>query len=473
MPDAPSHTAQPPNLRRRYITITAYVLIALTVVVLVWIDHGLKSSPILGYRPANAEWTIATGDFGKSWTGFEETRVVQTLRAETPFPIDDLILSVRRATGVRLTPARWRTYLGRRFVASTSPDGSGWSARPGLLLRGLSLVHSTFFATSLGDDMHSFGALAYTLHDGFLLVSSSTDYLRAARDADPLPMDEDVPDAGFSLHKAGPSEWTMTISAEEGLPINGQANIEIAGRTKPLTLAGAWPEKPLLAITGSNPRQLIATLTDLLDTIPGSDRFTQSMAEMGFMLPQYTGKGGAEFAFAVLDVDTSRTLAVPEMALVLRGVRPQMSVMPPAQSIPFEWNGHPGWIRPWLGEKFAVCWTADENHLYYANQQSIMARTVGRMETSSPSTAHIDLALDWAKFSRVAADLVREAADHELLPRMNRSDAESLVLPYFFSLAQFGSLHVQGKSDGSTVEFTGRLADTDEEPAATESDGAS
>jgi len=470
---APAHTPEPRNRHRINKILAACVLVGLSATLLIWIDHLLKASSTLGYRPENATWTIATGNFSASWRGFEETGVVQTLRAETPFPIDDLILSGRQATGVRLTPARWRTYLGHRFVASASPDGFGWSTRPGLLLRGLSLAHSTFIARSLGDGLYSFGDFAYSRHKGFLLVSRSTEYLRAAREANVLPMDAEVPFAGFSLNKTGASEWTMIVSAEEGLPVAGTVAIALAPRKAPLTLTHSWPESPMVAITGSNPRQCINAIVSLLEGVPGSERLTGSMAEMGFMLPRYTDKHGAEFSLAVLDVDTSQTLAVPEVALVVRGVKPRFSVMAPFQSIPFEWNGNPGWIRPWLGEKLGVCWTVDDQLLYYTNQQSVMARTVGRMETATPSSAHLELAIDWARVSRVGTDLVRVAAKHELLPRMNAADAEDLVVPYMRSLAQFGALHVECKSDGSSVRFEGHLAATKEGLAATEYESAS
>ena len=66
--------------------------------------------------------------------------------------------------------------------------------------------------------------------------------------------------------------------------------------------------------------------------------------------------------------------------------------------------------------------------------------------------------LDWARFSGVFQRWVLNAADEELLPRLNRKDVEELIVPYLEMLLEAGELRVEGESVEAGLSITGFLA---------------
>jgi len=75
-------------------------------------------------------------DFPFFWSVFEKTGVGTSLKENAAFLVDTPQLVLRRRTGIRFTPVRWRLWLGRQAWFGWCPDGTWFlEAEGGILSR--------------------------------------------------------------------------------------------------------------------------------------------------------------------------------------------------------------------------------------------------------------------------------------------------------------------------------------------------
>jgi len=446
---------------------------AAAVVLLVWIDAQVKRAPIPGYCPQSTTWVAAAEDFGRFYQGLEQCDAAKALSDHVPRDLFDYQLAVRKATGIRPTPLRWRVWMGNAFLAGVAPEGVGFCTRPGLLLRAADALRRRFVRPVHGGRVFTLGRLFYGWRNGFLIVSPSHRYVTASLEAD-------VPEVAASrardelrVHALRDRRAVVRIRAADGLPVSGWVAGAVTKRNAPLSLPDAWPEAPLISVSASRWADL-ARLPLWIHSAaapghvwpPWLEGVVETASEQWRVdrLPEDWDAGVRECSLAVMDVDTEEVTPVPEVAVVLRadgsahGPHPLEPLAPEGQTIPYEWNGQPGLLAPWLGEKLTVCLGSYDRDWLATSQEPVMNDLIGALRPADPVEADVVVRVNWQELAATAGVLVRKAADFELIPRMNAQDAQKRLIPFLRAASELGSARLEGRCRGDRIAFRGFLA---------------
>ena len=377
------------------------------------LDGTLKDSEIAGFAPSGATLVVASDDLGHAWHELESTAAHQRVTDEAPLFLYNAVMGGRKASGIRWTPGRWGRWFGKRFVLGRLEGRPGLCMRPGILARAATALARIGASRAPQEGVYQVAGLAYGWRDGFLIVSPSPEYVSAALAgaAETVELSGQV-DSVFIDWRGDPA-CRLTVQSAPDLSMDGWVEFDLPGRDAPLTIAGTWPEEPLLEVTGSSAEELIELVADLLPEFPGMELVHRAFQELEAELPRDWAVGTNEFSLAVMSVDTSEFLAVPEIALALRGESDLAPLSPPRDSIPHEWAGRAGWFRPWIGEKMSVCIAGDEDLRLFTSRERTMARYIGRLEEGRATESDLIVSLDLAHFSSIARELTRRAAEHE------------------------------------------------------------
>lgn len=456
MPDAESQKPHKPGAPaahmpalRRWAPLIA-VLCGLYLLYL--LDGALKDSDIAGFAPADATLVVASDDLGRAWHALESTAAHQRMMDEAPQFLLNAIMEGRKASGIRWTPGRWGRWFGKRFVFGKFEGRPGLCVRPGILAQAATSFARLAATRAPQEGVYQIAGLAYGWRDGFLIASPSPDYVGAALDDDAEIIELSGQSDSVFIDRREEPAWRLTLRSTPDLSLDGWVNFDLPERDAPLTLAGIWPEEPLLEVTGSSAEELIGLVAELLPEYPGMELVHRAFQELEAELPGNWAAGTNEFSLAVMSVDTSEFLAVPEIAMALRGESDLLRLRPPRDAIRHEWAGRSGWFRPWLGEKMSVCVAADEDLRLFTSRERTMARHAGRLGQGRVTESDLFVSFDLAHFASTAKELVRRAADHELLPRLSLEDAESYIMPALEAMEHLGTLRLEAEaSDGGMV----------------------
>jgi hypothetical protein len=451
--------------------------------ILAWLDDRVTSSPTPGYCPETAAWIVAAQDFGVFYSGIQRSDAARAAADDLRQPLSAVELAVRKTTGIRPTPLRWRAWMGRSLLAARADSGFGFCVRPGLLLRAADCCGRVILRRPVEGGISTFGPVFYAWRDGFLIVSESRDYVAQCLTAPEPALEPSEGRDDLRIHLGRPYRMVIHLYARDGLPVSGWINQTITRRTTPLTLPDAWSEPPILTVASSKWNDLIAafrmlavvaapgvtasvpaeTETQLISWLKALTRAAAAQWHLD-SLPEDWDAQVDECAVALTDIDTDETTPVPEAALVLRPARPVYGPHPlerlvPADGVlPYEWDRHPGVIVPWMGEKLSACFASDERNWFVTSQGPAMARLVGSLREANPLQADVAVRLCWNKLAVRAEILLRKAAELELIPRMNAKDAQDRLVPYIKAMARLGALRLDGRSAGDRVTFAGFLA---------------
>ena len=469
MPDAqPQKAAQPSAPRsyrpriRRWLPLSAALIL---IVLLYFLDNALKTSAIAGFAPKDATLVIASDNLAHAWAALESTDAHRRVMNEAPQVLYDAVMNGRKASGIRWTPQRWRLWFGKRFVFARLDGRHGVCLRPGILGHATALMLRAAASQSPEEGVYRTAGVAYGWRDGFLIVSPSTPYVveTMAETAERLEL-SNRPDS-VSIDWRGEPACRLTLHATPTLTIDGWVDIEIPERDAALTLAGAWPELPLLEVTGTSAEELLKHVAEFLPDFPGTELVHQALDELKSELPEDWAAGSDEFSFAIMSVDTTEFLAVPEMAMAVRGQRDLVRIKPPRDSIRHEWAGFSGWYKPWLGEKMSVCVAGAEDIRLFTSQERTMARCIDRIENAGASQSDVLVSLDLTHFATIALVLTRRAAEYELIPRHNADDTEKRIVPFLDAAAQLGTLYIDGRAGDGGVYVHATLAAPPDTPS--------
>ena len=433
------------------------------IVAVAWIDTRLKASPLDGYCPDDVRCVVAGEDFPAFYGGLQRIDAAKGVADELRRPLAAAELAVRKATGIRPTPRRWRAWLGGLFLAGWRGSDSGVCVRPGVLMR----VADLLLRNPVEDGVRVFGAdYFYGWRDGFLIVSASRAYVADALKASVRVVEPSEARDDLRFQWERPPSGVFHVLARDGLPVSGWIAGNASHRTTPLTAAAAWPETPMLAVTSSK-------WADVWTLWTGWTKWTELLQEWagGFCapwnsasLPDGWDASVDECAFAVLDLDTQETVPVPEVAMILRAKAPAQVRHPleplfaPDSLMPYEWNGQPGFMAAGIGEKLVPCLCRVGSDWMFASREPLMAQLAGHLRPAEPLDADIAIRLDWAKLAKCGEVMLRKAAVLELVPRMNVKDVDAVLMPYVRAAGQLGSLEFDAHAQGGRIGFDGRLA---------------
>ncbi len=454
--------------------------VPVVVTVLAAADRQWKTALHAGFLPADAQLVVQAADFPVFLDALQRTRAGEAVLSGLPELTQELALSTRLETGIRPTLLRWRVWFGPRLLAAARGGTWGLCVKPGLLARGAHALNRVFGAGRYGGGIWRYGRFHYAWRDGYLIVSPDCGYVSTALAA-PAAASEDLAGDQVSLAWTGTPAGRLEVRASAGLPVSGALECRVTERRAPLVLADAWPDAPLVSLTASRVEDA-AALGALLRPIGA--RLVGELRACGLaQVPQCVSYAcGAWFdhgvapdwqqaveecSVALTDVAFGGGIVpMPGLALVLRSSRAESAPHPlqplvDGDAFPFEWNGVPGLVFPVLGEYWTLCLASGENAWYAAAQEPAMSRIANRLDTSSMVHADIALRVDWRRWSGVAEEFLRRAAQFELVPEVDARDAEQLLLPYARVLAQFGTLRLDGRMERDILRIEGCLAQTE------------
>ena len=457
------------------------VAAALLAAVLLLNDFLSGTGPV-AYGPDNAQWIVSADDFPAFYRNLLDTDLAKAVNDEAPDHYAAWQLAVRQTTGIRPTPLRWRVWLGRRFLAAVSEDGWGACVRPGILLR---VADSLRGLGGWRPAVRQFGSYYYAWRDGALIFSKSEKYVLASLEG---PVHVTFPPVINSADKLSvyvtSSEPRLVISiTPAGRQLRVRGSLDPGQPTPfdaPPTLA-AWPADAAIAWAAapkcSNLKGLAILLWDQIDSRAQVSKrpwfgalknlFHETLASWPDKpLPDNWDEQVAECSFALLGIDDSETLPVPELGLVLRsrnstpGTHPFEPLIGSGPALPYEWDGHPGVVAPCAGEKAAVCLSSFGTDWLAASQEPAMAALMSAVQQTGvqcrvPNEALV--AINWSKTVEVVQLLAQKAAKLELLPRMNSADLEKTVMPLLRALARQENAHLHLWMNRQRLEFKGAL----------------
>lgn len=449
-----------------------FCLAAILVVLFVWSDRRIKASALgAGYCPESATCIVAAEDFGRFLSGVAASDALYRLKEEWPRPLASVELALRKQTGIRPTPARWRLWLGYRLVAAHAQEGTGICVYPGLLLRILGPVHR-FLTGTPEEEVSVFGNLFYGWRDGFLVASSSRKYVEATLRAGPLDVEASRRSDELLIHWRGPREGVLRVQGRDHLPLDGWVKLGITPRTEPLTLVDVWPRPPTMSITATKWSD-IRTVLDVIDEAAGrwenwhklkgsAVRFVERW-NLG-PLPENWDADVDHCSLALTGIDVSETLPVPEVAFVMRSTgaigstHPLHPLAATLAIIPYEWQGVEGELAPILGEKASLCLGRYGNDWLATSQEPLMRELSGNLHESVPVAADIVLRADWRQIGETMERLLEKAGSLELVPRKHKEEVDADLAPMARGIACLGLLELTGRIREGRLVFNGCLA---------------
>jgi len=455
--------------------------VLVVVVVLGSIDARMKRPPSgpgrEGYCPSSARWTAAAADFGWTCGALQQSDAGARVADELSEQVAACRLAVRKMTGIRPTALRWRVWMGHRLLAAVSDEGVGVCVRHGLLMRAASAVHRLVGERGGSAGIRVHAGMSYAWREGF-------EYVAASLSSDPIKL-AGAGD-GLRVQWHGERPWLLRLLPRDGWPVSGWISGTIARRDTPLSLPEAWPDAPIVSVTASHCTGLAYVLSStgaalsniLADAVREGRRFNdlssavRLLEEKALRWPLAPLADGwdtpvDECSLALLDLDTSETLPVPELALVMRCAEPVTGdhpLMPWAfgdTAIDYEWDARPGVLAPWVGEKLTLCLGRSGNDWLTASQEPVMAALNGRLKEAPSVDADAAARVDWASLTECAEDLLRTGVALELVPRMDVAGLEERVLPFVRAMGALGRLEIEVRDEGGRLAFEGFLARQD------------
>jgi len=424
-------------------------------------DQALKRAPHPGYCPEAAKWLAWTPDLPALWFGTAQSDLAEAL-SEIPAWTHSAELAIRQATGIRPTALRCRVWLGPSLLIAGGGGRWGGCIHPGILLR-VAPALNRLCGQPPEDQIYQYGDFYYAWRDGFLIVSRWPEYVQETLAAPPCEQAPGpVPAGGVRVMWQGALAGNLVAQAAAP-QVTGSVLANLPVVQDYLQLPDAWPERPLLAVAGARWRDLRPAAAELLAGSGIADIWKHHIEPLLAVwnlgrLPKDWDLSQKEFAWALLGVDTSEVLPVPEMALVIRDpaarAHPWQDVTAGAPVIPFAWNDRAGCIMPVWGEKVSLC-LAGEAPLWLAvSQEPLMDRLLGRIEPRPALGKSLSVRVDWPRMAAVAEILVRRASQYELLPGVNTRDVDRDWIPILRALARLGLLDLDAHMESGRLYFT-------------------
>ena len=435
-------------------------------------DRAAKETALEGFCPQDARVIAAAEDFGIFWAGLEQSEAWKCLAQEMGVPTEPMVLRIRQRTGIRPTPFRWSLWMGSRFLASQGPSGTGVCVFPGALLHTVDRVRRAAGIVPDIDGIASLDEYFYAWRDGFLIVSTSRDYVRASLQAPAPTLEKSSARNELRFAFPGFHDASFRVRSETGWPIQGRLRLETSPRKGPLTLAGAWPKTPICAITaphGADVLTLLSALDEPLRDLPWRTSLGEFIATALTRwrlenLPADWDTQTEECSLAMTGVDLSETIPVPSLAVLLRNSSPQTKTHPlepmisNVASLPYEWGGQRGVVARLLGEKLSLCLCRSGRLWLGTTNEPLMASLAGKTQEGDSTDADAALRIDWTLLCAVTEKVLMKCAELDLLPELNKADAERDLVPVVKGIGRLGTFRAEGKREGAFLVFNGALA---------------
>ncbi|MGI6461252.1 MAG: hypothetical protein ACOX5J_14390 [Candidatus Hydrogenedentales bacterium] len=467
-----------PQFRRAARSWGALLAVCLLLTLLAAVDCRLKHSQasINGFHPSDASCVLFSSDFPSFCAKLAGTDAAARFLSETPRPFEAFELSVRKATGIRPTPLRWAAWLGPRFVWARWDGTHGLCVHPGLLLRVVHFWRTLWGARPDEAGLHACSGYYYAWRDGFLLLSSSSRYVRAALDAAPAGHVPTANDNGLRLVWEG---GDLRVRPEADLPVEGSLNIAFQAVDVPALQKDPWPGTALLTLSTPTPGDALQIWDTALRPFKTSPVYARiapladslwTQWSFGELAEDWADPIG-EFSVALTDVDTTETFPVPVWGVRMRArsqealqtEHPWLPVLAPLAPIDYAWAGRQGHIATVLGERAAASLASDGPFWLATSQSALMNELLALDARGQQSGAGVMFTLNWKTAGQIAETLIRKAGELELIPEMNDQEANAYLGKYARAFGRLGRLRIAGAPRGESLAFEGSLVSPEEE----------
>ncbi len=426
-------------------------------------DRRLKESPHAGFIPADAAVVVAARDLPTCWDAFLALPTGRTLEPGLRVFFQDFEREVRLRTGIRPTPARWSTWLGRAVLAAQYEGAWGVCVRPGLLLRAATAV-------GLGGDTGNYNGIYYAWRDGFLVASGDAAWVAAARNATPHSGDAPLAVDALALDWA---DGHAVLRLEPGLPVaialTGAERLPASGRRPRLPAVGGETLRPMLSLSAKS-YDLLAAIVRRLDRaasvstpwIRGRQRLVTALHAWGAgfdPLGRRLRRGGA-LVLALTEVDSGKPVPTPAGLLVQeRGddgstIHPLDGVVAKATTLPGHWAGLEGAQVPLLGPALVLCTAATPEHWYATSRERVMNALATLPMDHETQEADAALRIYWPGLTQPLARLLLRSDSWNPYADLNPQVREQKYLPIARALEALGEarLYLRERPDGWRIE---------------------
>ena len=460
-----SSDANPPRIFLRKAAWPGLLLAAFVLTAAGFADRQLKTAVHPGFLPADMSVYVYSADLPLSWLHLARTPLAGSLADEAAYALHSLELSLRQLTGIRPTPARWRTWLGPSAAAAA--NGRDWilCTRPGLVARAASFL---FSGKALpGRQTHQ------AWREGYLLLSSSARLIDKALAAPPLTLD--IPESAapdtLVVEMHAPMRLVLSVSPARDLPV--EARIYPSGTIAPRE-AAPWTAPPLaegatllLSLSGAQSAAQLETLLSSMNLPDFSGGILGELAERWSLNRLSTILSGAgnrnvPMSFALYGVSAASGVPLPQLAFASSMKETFAALLPAAQSpnrlFPYAWNGCAGWMFPIFGDQFSLYGFQQNGIQYLASRESLAAMLAATPHgLSSDIEDDLVVSLDWQRAAAAVKEVAAWAATRELLPETNPKDLEDAFIPVMNALSHCGTLHLAGKWSADDLVCQGVL----------------
>jgi hypothetical protein len=440
----------------------------------IWLDNRIKSqAPLYGHCPADADAILYSSDFGTFWGQALNTEQVQRIRGDWRRAGSGLELTIRRLTGIRPTPSRWRLWMGQRFLASNTPHGYGVCTYPGLLLRSASKVHSWMTDPIDASGVRAYGDIFFAWREGFLIASLDAEYVRASLQSDGVAMNPGTLSHAIVFESRTSPIVSLEIRAEDEFPIYGRLPSTVSDRTAPMTLPNAWHSPPMAACSATAWKDIASLLTVADDALSHSEWWADLRSVNSTLFtkwnldtppPEWQDDRLDHCSLVLQGIDVTSNVSYPEMAFVVRSTLPAIGKHPlldllPAdiEGIPYEWEGNAGTLYPMVGSQWAPCLGYKGRDWIGASRERVMRALVEDLGEGAAVPADFTLQVDWEQVSEAIVHMLTQVEDLELFPEMNREEVRTNLVPIAKALRHLGRTEILGEQIDGTNTIEGRL----------------
>lgn len=435
--------------------------------------HAL-SGTAQGFYPPQTYCMISAWDFPKAWSELLRSDALKRMAEDWPRPHKELELAVRLGTGVRPTPVRWRFWLGHRTVFAFAPEGIGITAFPGHALRWADALRRALGYVPDADGIGQYRGFFYTWRNGYLVASSSRDYVSAAKSQAGAPRLHSDSEALLTVQWEGEHPGFADLMPGAGLRVSGQVAFACADGGRPITLPQAWPSTSLVTVSARSTDDIERAWTALDSALARVDVYAAlrqhilvpaSLWNLHAPSPEWV-QNVDHVSIALLDIEAKETMPVPVLAFAMRyadsapEADPFSSIFQSRQKVPFEWNGNAGYMAPLLGTAISPCVARTQREWMLTTNGPAMSEVAGHLADGPACAGEVDVALraSWEKIGDALEAVVLQLGEAEALPRMNANDVRAVVLPKIKALSKLGRIALDGVAREGTLKFSGHLA---------------
>lgn len=423
-----------------------FAVILVLVFVVLRIDRGMKSGDEPGFALADAEWVIAADDVPKVWSGLLATDTWEALAADVGDPSRESLVELRKQFGMRLSPQRWGTWLGKGAVLSGEGDRWLLVTRPGVLMRCAMIVMPGKFTSA--DNAQ------FVWRNGYLCLTNANDVAAMVNEGEV----QRVPRVGTSDGaRVTLPEWydaAVTIFARDGLPLEGHLALAVKKAPEDLSLKDGSGQG-LIQIASTDPGPIIELLGELLPDWPNLTNAHGVIADWTNHSPDHWQEIATESVWSLDGFDAPVFDAMPliEEAKLVEGSIEADHVL--ARTISQE--DYEGYCAPWFGHTYERCLVTNGLLQRMSNHAEAFEAKDVRWEFGALDVTDVRVQIDPHATVEAFGELARSSATRGFIDGWSVDDVNDYVATLERRLRDIGHIVITGSGEGDALEIVGLL----------------